>query len=98
MPRDNRYLYGACWFYISHFYCWVCVLVWCLQSWGRLWSVYEVVLVRYVDAVVAVTVICELLFVLHVCIRRVCEADANAVWGCVVAGRAWCEYMGVTRG
>ena len=47
----------------SHFYCWVCVLVCCLWSFGRLWSVCEVVLVSYVDAVVAVTVMHVLLFV-----------------------------------
>ena len=35
---------------------------------GRLWSVCEVVVVPYVDAVVAVTVMRVLLFVLHVCL------------------------------
>ena len=33
---------------------------------GRLWSVCEVVLVPYVDAVVAGTVMCVMVFVLHV--------------------------------
>ena len=40
---------------------------------GRLWSVCEVVVVPYVDAVVAVTVMCVLLFVLHVCLLRECN-------------------------
>ena len=40
---------------------------------GRLWSVFEVVEVPYVDAVVAVTAIRALLFVLNECILRVCE-------------------------
>ena len=51
---------------------------------GRLWSVSEVVLVPYVDAVVAVTVMCVLLFVLHVCTLRECEGarlTAMLVWG-----------------
>ena len=38
---------------------------------SRRWSVCEVVVVPYVDAVVAVTVIRVLLFVLHVCMLRV---------------------------
>ena len=38
---------------------------------SRLWSVCEVVVVPYVDAVVAVTVMRVLLFVLHVCMLRV---------------------------
>ena len=38
----------------------------------------EVVLVPYVDAVVAVTVVHVLLFVLHVCMLRGCEGDDNA--------------------
>ena len=38
-----------------------------------MWSVCEVVVVPYVDAVVAVTVMCVLLFVLHVCMMRVCD-------------------------
>ena len=40
---------------------------------GCLWSVCGVVVVPYVDAVVAVTVMCVLLFVLHVCMLRECE-------------------------
>ena len=36
--------------------CCVCVLVLCMWSCGRLWSVCEVVVVPYVDAVVDVTV------------------------------------------
>ena len=37
-------------------------------------------MVPYVDEVIAVTVICVLLFVLHVCLLRVlwCEVDGNA--------------------
>ena len=45
------------------------MLVWCVLSCGRSWSVCEVVLVRYVDAVGAVTVMRVLLFV---CILREC--------------------------
>ena len=41
-------------------------------------SVYEVFLVLYVDAVVAVTVMRVLLFGLHVCMLRDCEGDGNA--------------------
>ena len=37
------------------------------------WSVCEVVLVPYVDEMVDVTVICVLLFVLHVCMLRECK-------------------------
>ena len=40
---------------------------------GGLWFVCEVVMVPYVDAVVAVTVMRILLFVLHVCLLR--ESD-----------------------
>ena len=55
----------------SQFYCWVCVLVWCMWSCGRPWSVCEVSVVRYdVGAVVAVTVMHVLLFVLQVCLLR----------------------------
>ena len=56
----------------------------CLWSCGRLWSVYEVVVVLYVDAVVAVTVMRVLLFVLHVCLLRECDGmrlTAMLVWG-----------------
>ena len=35
-------------------------------------------MVPYVDAVVAVNVMCVLLFVLHVCMLRECEVDGNA--------------------
>ena len=51
---------------------------------SRRWSVCEVVLVPYVDVVVAVTVMRVLLFVLHVCMLRECEgerATAMLVWG-----------------
>ena len=51
---------------------------------GRLWSVCEVVVVPYVDAVVAVTVMRVLLFVLHVCMLRECEGarlTAMLGWG-----------------
>ena len=45
------------------------MFVWCLQSCGSPWSVCEVVVVPYVvHAVVAVTVMHVLLFVLHVCV------------------------------
>ena len=47
-----------------------CVLVLCLWSCGRLWSVCEVVVLPYVDVLVSVTVMCVLLFVLHVCLLR----------------------------
>ena len=43
------------------------------------WSVCEVVLVPYVDVVVAVMRV--LFFVLHVCMLRECEGDGNAVLG-----------------
>ena len=51
---------------------------------GRLWSACEVVVVPYVDAVVAVTVMRVLLFVLHVCLLRDCDGarlTAMLVWG-----------------
>ena len=51
----------------------VCVLGLCLWSCGCLWSVCEDVVVPYVDEVVAVTVMRVLLFVLHVCLLRVCD-------------------------
>ena len=56
----------------------------CLWSWGRLWSVCEVVVVSYVDAVVAVTVMCVLLFVFHGCLLRACggaRLTEMLVWG-----------------
>ena len=64
----------------------------CLQSCGRLWSVCVVVLVPYVDAVVVVSMMRVLLFVLHVCMLRECEGDGNAVvgmeevWLCLMQG------------
>ena len=46
----------------------------CPWSFGRLWSVCDVVVVPYVDLVVAVTAMRVLLFVLHVCLLSgVCE-------------------------
>ena len=50
---------------------------------GCLWSVCEVVVVPYVDAVVALNVMRVLLFVLQVCMLRVCEGarvTAMLVW------------------
>ena len=52
----------------------------CLWSCDRIWCVCDVV----VDAVVAVTVLCALLFVLHVCLLRECDGarlTAMLVWG-----------------
>ena len=50
-----------------------------------MWSyVCEIVVVPYVDAVVAVTVLCVLLFVLHVCMLKLCEGarvTEMLVWG-----------------
>ena len=43
-----------------------------------MWSSVCEVVVLYVDAVVAVTVMRVLLFVLHVCMLRECEGDGNA--------------------
>ena len=46
----------------------------------------EVVMVPYVDAVVSVTLMSVLLFVLHVCMLRECESarlTAMLVWGMV---------------
>ena len=40
-------------------------------------NVCEVVVVPYVDAVVTVTLMRVLLFVLHVCMLRECEGDGN---------------------
>ena len=60
------------------------MLVCCLLSCGRLWSVCEVVLVPYVDTVVALTVMRVLLFVLHVCMMRECAramVTVMLVWG-----------------
>ena len=55
-----------------------------LWSCGRLWYVCEVVVVPYVDAVVDVTVMRVLLFVLHVWLLRECDGvrlTAMLVWG-----------------
>ena len=51
--------------------CVVSVVMW------SLWSVCESVVVHYVDAVVVVTVMRVLLFVLRVCMLRQCEGDGN---------------------
>ena len=58
--------------------CFVCVVC------GRLWCVCEVVVVPYVDAVVAVTVMRVLLFVLHLCLLR--EGDGARLHGNAVVG------------
>ena len=58
--------------------------VMCLWSCGHLWCVCEVVVVPYVDAVIAVTVVRVLLFMLHVCLLRECDGarlTAMLVWG-----------------
>ena len=60
------------------------MFVLCLWSCGRLCSVCEVVVVPYVDASVAVTVMRVLLFVFHVCLLRECDGarlTAMLVWG-----------------
>ena len=46
------------------------MLVWSFLSRGCHWSVCEVFFEPYVDAVVAVSVMHVLLFVLHVCMLR----------------------------
>ena len=65
-----------------------------------MWSVCEVVVVPYVDAEVAVTVIRVLLFVLHVCMLKECDGarlTAMLVWGMdVVVVSA--GHVGGTRG
>ena len=48
----------------------LCLCVVSVVVFGRIWSVCEVVVVPYVDPVVAVTVMRVLLFVLHVCQLR----------------------------
>ena len=62
----------------------------CLWGVCSAWSVCEVVVVLYVvSAVVAVTVMYVLLFVLHVCVLRGCEGarvTAMLVWG---PGEVW---------
>ena len=55
------------------------------------------------DTVDAVTVICVLLFVSHVCILRECDGaivTTMLVWGrgALAEVSAECEYMGGTRG
>ena len=70
--------------YVVQFYCWVCVLVLCLWSCGRLWYVCEFVVVPHVDKTVAVTVMRVLLFVLHVCLLRECDGvrlTTMLMWG-----------------
>ena len=60
-----------------------CVVSVVLWSCGHLWSVCEVVVVPSLDAVVAVTVVRVLLFVLHVCLLRECDGarlTAMLVW------------------
>ena len=72
----------------------------CLWSCGRLWSVCEVVVVPYVDAVVAVIVMRVLLFVLHVCLLTECDGarlTAILVWGMDEEWCGWCSW-GVGRG
>ena len=78
----------------TDFYCRVCLLVWCVYSWGRPWSVCEVVFVPYLDAVVTVNVMRVLLFVLHVCMLRVCEGDGNADVGWMRCGCVDCRACG----
>ena len=51
---------------------------------GHVWSVCDFVVVPYVDEAVAVTVMCVLLFVLHVCLLKECDGvklTAMLVWG-----------------
>ena len=65
---------------------------------SRPWSVCEVILVPYVDAV---TVMCVLLFLFHVGMLRECKVVGNAGvgdGGGVVVVSAWHEYVGGTRG
>ena len=57
---------------------------------GRLWSVCEIVVVLYVDAVDDVTVMCVLLFVLHVCLLR--EYDGAMLTAMLVGGGGWMRY------
>ena len=66
------------------------MLVWYFQSCGSPWSVCEIVVVPdVVGAVVAVTVVHVLLFVLHVCMLLKCEGarvTEMLVWG---SGEEW---------
>ena len=65
---------------------------------GCLWSVCEVVVVPYVDAVVAVTVIRVRLFVLHEYILRKCEGHGNAGMGDGGVVLVNAGHVGGTRG
>ena len=56
---------------------------------SHLWSVYDVVLVPYVDAVIAVTVMRVLLFVLHVCMLRACEVVKVTAMLVYLPGEVW---------
>ena len=56
-----------------------------------------IVVVSYVDAVGAVTVMHVLLFVLHVCMLRECEVDGNAGVG-MDEGVVSAGYVGGTCG
>ena len=70
-----------------------------MQSCDRPWSVCEVVLVPFVDVVVAVMSI--LLFVLDVGMLRECEGNRNACvgdGGGLVGVSAVHKYVGSTRG
>ena len=56
----------------------------CVCSHVVVFGLSEVVVVPYVDVVVAVTVMCVLLFVLHVCMLRECDGarlTVVLVWG-----------------
>ena len=69
------------------------MLVWCVLSFGRTWTVCEVVLVPYVNAMGAVNVMRVLLFVLHVCMLKEYKAArlmAMQVWGRGMCGCGEC--------
>ena len=56
----------------------------CVVSVVIFWFVCEIVVLPYVDEVVAVNVMCVLLFVLHVLLLRECDGvrlTAMLVWG-----------------
>ena len=56
----------------------------CICSNVVVFCVYVVVVVPYVDAMVAVSVMCVLLFMLHACMLRECDSarlTAMLVWG-----------------
>ena len=66
-----------------------------MYSCGRPWSVREVVLVPYVGAVVAVTVMCKL-FLVGVCMLRECEGTmvtAMLVWWTGGVWLGWVQGM-----